>query len=238
MPTNFQNAANQLRNRVQEQYQAPPVAAVPLPVADPDIPRPLPPQAVGPPAIRPPIIDRGDIVPVDRGDIRGQIDAARVARQAAQGVRKAERVAARDARQAARIDRRGVVPVDRGQMQAWIQSLRDRMGPGREAAVRGVLGNPNAREAAAKVGGAVLGRMTAEQAAQQAAAQQAQIQQQRAAAMAQAEAARAAAEQQAAAARAAATSPLVDRQQQLQQFVSGAALPSALGTRLSGLLGR
>ena len=51
----------------------------------------------------------------------------------------------------------GVVPVDRGQMQTWIQSLRDRMGPGRENAVKRVLGNPRTRALAAKVGGAIVG---------------------------------------------------------------------------------
>jgi len=119
-----------------------------------------------PPVTRPPIgtpINPGGIVPVDRGQIRQD-------RQAEQAARRSERFGDRMQRLSDRFGfplppnfgADGVVPVDRGQMQAWIQSLRDRMGPGRENAVKRVLGNPRTRALAAKVGGAIVGRARAE----------------------------------------------------------------------------
>ena len=92
MPTNFQNAANQLQNRLNEQYQGPdvvlPPQAVGPNVATPEIPESFPRRRSAPlphsshrptwprpttPVVRPPIgtpINPGGIVPVDRGQIR------------------------------------------------------------------------------------------------------------------------------------------------------------------------
>lgn len=212
MPTNFDLAANQLRNRATEQFQPPPpmAAAPPAPVATPEVPM-APPAAVAPPAM-----DPGGIVPVNRPPMAAQLPS-----------RVQDRL---NNMPPTNFGGGGIVPVDR-------QQIMDRLPPDRQQAVREVLGNPRGREAAAKVGGAVMGRAAADakraEAMQRAAAARAAMQARMQAAQAEMQARIQAAQ----AARGQRGGGQIDRQQRLQDFISNRALPGDLATRLPGLLG-
>jgi hypothetical protein len=154
MPTNFQNASNQLRSRVNDQFQGPPVALPPQAVgpniAPPDVVAP-PPAAVVPPPVATPI-DPGGIVPVNDRDAR------RLARRAAGHTRRAANWAEEG------LNPLNVVPVNRGNMQDVMDQLRNTR---RGQAVREALGTKRGRQAIATVGGAVMGRAARAQARQE-----------------------------------------------------------------------
>lgn len=188
MPINYQTAANLLKNRITPQYQGPAAATLPAPggpnVATPEVVIPRPPDAQPPVAGVPPVggvptpgegvnpvppspnpaplpiqpgmppdFGQAGIVPVNRDDI-----AAKLALAA--GGAYPSQPSTVDGDAAAKLQQAlaaGVVPVDR------------------QEAVKQVLENPVTREAAAKVGGVVLGNEAQEQARQAALIEQARL---------------------------------------------------------------